>query len=123
MQERRQFSRVPFNDLILIQSSNDVDVKAQVHNFSLKGGFITVHDQCSLSLGDRVRFVLILSEAEGAIIEGDARIVWHDGSKGYGLACETMGVEYFSHLKRLIELNLVDPVGMQNDIAQLVATA
>lgn len=116
MQEKRKFSRVPFCHALILKPADGNELLAESANMSFRGGFFRLQESRALALNERVQFLMVLSKEENIFIEGDGHIVWSDGANGYGLSCDTMGIEYFSHLKRLIDLNVGNDSVIQKEI-------
>jgi c-di-GMP-binding flagellar brake protein YcgR len=107
MNEKRNFSRFSFNKQIKLKTDSDEELSVSVQDLSLKGASIIVDEGLSFALGDRFSFTMVFYDDEDIIIQGDATIIWCK-ENSYGLQFENMGPDYFSHLKRLLELNYND---------------
>ncbi len=109
MEERRQFVRVRYSNIILLYNSK-VEIVAEVEDFSLSGAFVRLRHGGKLNVGDKLSYAIVLSNKENIVIKGDATVVRCDGNDGYGIACKTVNMDYFVHLKRLIELNYLKEI-------------
>lgn len=107
MNEKRNFSRFTFNKQITLKTDSGEELSVSVQDLSLRGASITVSGERSFALGERFSFSMMFHDDEDILIQGDTHIVWHNGNM-YGLQFENMGPDYFTHLKRLLELNYND---------------
>lgn len=107
MNEKRSFSRFSFNKQITLKTDSGEELSVSVQDLSLKGASITVAGERSFALGEHFSFSMVFHEDEDIRIQGDTHIVWRDENV-YGLQFENMGPDYFTHLKRLLELNYND---------------
>ena len=118
--EKRKITRITYNNLLVLKTDEGEEIVAKVENISLKGGFIILKDGKQFNIGDVFTFIIVISAGEDIRIEGKARVVWQDESHGYGLACDEMDLDYFTNLKRLLELNYEDADIIKEEIAHLV---
>lgn len=120
-QERRQFSRIPFDAVAHIRTQQgDIHLDCPVMDISLKGVLIERPDTLQLSLGDNVQLNLLLDNGE-AVIQMSA-IVAHIDDISIGLACEQIDLDSITHLKRLVELNLGDHGLLHRELTALIDT-
>ena len=107
MDEQRGFTRFSFNKQITLKTDAGDGYTVEIENLSLKGGAFTVTDDSSFEIGAHLVFSLVFHDDEDITIQGDASVLWKKG-KTYGLQFNNMGSDYFSNLKRLLELNYSD---------------
>jgi hypothetical protein len=104
MEEKRVFTRFSFNKKIIFTTDTGEKYDVEVDNLSLRGGSFIVNDSINFDLGTHLSFILNFYEDEDIIVKGDGVVVWRNGST-YGIQFNNMAADYFSHLKRLLELN------------------
>ena len=102
--EKRRYARAKFSHIILLYN-NESEIIAEIVDFSLKGAFVKVRHGKIINIGEKFSYAIVLSNNEDIIIKGDATVVRSDGESGYGLTCDTVNMDYFIHLKRLLDLN------------------
>ncbi|HAT50626.1 MAG: PilZ domain-containing protein [Nitrospirae bacterium] len=99
--ERRVFSRVNFNHEILLTNTENQRFRGAFNDISLRG---------MLFHGDKL-------PEEGAIVSGDlhlgdihlmirGKVVHSSASRGAAIQFQDIDLESFSHLRRLVSLNL-----------------
>lgn len=115
-EERRRFSRIPFDGDAHLHKGDET-IPVRVVDISLKGVLLHVPDDLSLSPAELVTLVLELAE--------DVRINMnlafaHEGEHYAGFHCTDIDVDSMSHLRRLVELNLGDPDTLQRELQDLV---
>jgi hypothetical protein len=119
MQERRRFTRINFDaNCILRTSDNDWDVK--LIDICFKGALVESETELPLSIGDQAELIITLDGNE-VIIEMPA-IINHRRNNYLGFQAATMELSSISHLRRLVELNLGDPVLLERELDYLYST-
>jgi len=104
MDEKRGFTRFSFNKKIELRTDSDETISVSVIDLSLQGASITVDGDGAFEIGKHFAFSMVFRDDEAITIKGEARIMWSEGGT-YGLQFENMGPDYFTNLKRLLELN------------------
>lgn len=115
-QNRRQFSRVPFQGeahLLLAETEYPVELL----DLSLKGALIRPQDEFFATVGSNCTLKIGLDDT-GNTICMEANIVHHQGDL-YGLGCREIDLDSVTHLRRLVALNLGDETLLEREIALL----
>lgn len=113
--ERRHYQRIPFIAEALM-SEAEHQWNCELKDISLKGMLI-VPPEGIVPASDQV-YVIELVLGEGAIITMSATIS-HATEDHWGLQWENIDLEGLTHLRRLLELNMVDPQEMHRELADL----
>jgi hypothetical protein len=100
----RKFHRFPFEAQVSLYSG-DRQWDAELLDISLKGLLLARPSDWTGSIGERYRAVVRL---EGGINIGMMVTAAHCSDARIGCHCSQIDMASFSHLKRLIELNLGD---------------
>lgn len=115
--ERRRFKRIAF-DARTELNQGDQHWKVQLVDLSLKGLLIQRPEPWT---GDPdADFMVDIHLSPDAHVKMDVKLM-HDDHQQLGFACEHIGLESISHLKRLIELNLADHDELDRELAALIA--
>lgn len=118
--DRRQFSRIAFHTPARLDST-DSRIDVVVLDISLKGALIRLPAETALNEGAVCVLRIHLDDAEsGDLISMDIRVAHVEGSKA-GLLCRTIDIDSVTHLRRLVELNLGDPILLDREFSALVA--
>ena len=119
-EDRRQFSRIAFHTPARLDCTGSrIDVV--VLDISLKGALIRLPAETALNEGAVCVLRIHLDDAEsGDLISMDIRVAHVEGSKA-GLLCQTIDIDSVTHLRRLVELNLGDPILLDREFSALVA--
>ena len=114
--ERRLNERVPFiADVFLSRDSNQW--QCEIQDISLKGMLIAVPEGIEPEInGD---FTVCLKLSDDADIKMTARLI-HCQNSSWGMAWQNIELEGFTHLRRLLELNINDPDRLSREIADFV---
>jgi hypothetical protein len=117
--ERRQFSRVPFNaQAHLLAESGEMHLNCKVIDVSLKGILVGIPEGWQGKLHDKFKVDLLLENAEVVIKMLCA--VAHIDKDHIGFICEHIDLDSITHLKRLVELNLGDPDLLHRELSGLI---
>ncbi|MCU7938055.1 MAG: PilZ domain-containing protein [gamma proteobacterium symbiont of Bathyaustriella thionipta] len=103
--EKRHFSRVPFISSVNILF-DDKSIECGLLDISLKGLLIELPDTFTIKKNTRYSLTLILSEK--VIISMQAKLV-HEEANHYGLEWVDIDIGSLTILRRLLELNSIDP--------------
>jgi len=112
---RRRFQRIDFDaSTELVQGDQRWSVR--LHDLSLKGLLVRRPQhwgaQSQMPLSARIRL------ADDAQVTMEVLLV-HDKDDLLGFACQHIGLESMSHLRRLVELNLGDTALLERELAAL----
>lgn len=112
---RRRFQRFAYEATVRIYSGRAV-WESQLIDISLKGMLLRRPTDWSGHSGDRYRVELQLA---GGIFISMGILVAHVGSQRIGCQLDKIDIDSFSHLKRLIELNLGDARLLNRELSAL----
>lgn len=119
-EDRRQFSRIAFHTPASLDLP-DGHVDVVLLDISLKGALIRLPAETAFGEGAVCVLRIQLDEAEsGDLISMDARVAHVEG-RNAGLLCRTIDIDSVTHLRRLVELNLGDPILLDREFSALVA--
>lgn len=114
-QERRRFTRVPFEgDLILKHGGQSFD--ATLLDVSLKGLLVVPPVGWNAQVGDSCQADIVLSPE--LTIQLVTQIVYQ-GTERAGLRIERTDMDGLTHLRRLLELNLGDTTLLERELSAL----
>jgi hypothetical protein len=115
-EDRRRFKRIAFDARTeLTQGSRSWPVK--LIDLSLKGLLI---ERPSPWLGNpEDLFIVDIHLNVDIDLQMEVRLT-HDDHNHLGFACEHIGLESVTHLRRLVELNLGDPEELERELAALI---
>jgi PilZ domain len=112
---RRQYQRIPFIAEVLM-TKNGKSWPCGLLDISLKGMLLLAPSDVKPDMKATYDVELVLGE--GAAIQMAARIS-HVRDDHWGVHWENINLEGLTHLRRLLELNLVDPAEMHRELAEL----
>ena len=115
-QERRQFSRIPFNARVRIQGAAGI-WSCNLIDISFKGVLVERPLNMALSEDERFRLELPLENSE-VTIQMEVHVA-HSGTERIGFICDHINLESIAHLKRLMELNLGDAELVPRELSAL----
>jgi hypothetical protein len=115
-QERRRFWRANFHTGARLLTDTG-EYAVQIEDLSLKGALIKLPDGATVNAEERCRLQVQLAAGVVIMLWGRAAHVkdLHVGIKG-----ESMDLDSATHLRRLIELNVGDPVLLEEEISFLL---
>jgi hypothetical protein len=117
--ERRNFSRIPFHALAHIHADNsESHLNCEVLDVSLNGILIVKPDGWLGQLTDNYKIDLVLENAQ-VVIKMSAAVA-HINGESVGFICKNIDLDSISHLKRLVELNLGDEALLNRELASLI---
>jgi len=119
--ERRQHARIAFHcPAQLVFAAGKVDVV--VIDISLKGALIRLPADVALQDGAICRLHVRLDETreKDEQISMETRVTHVEGGNA-GLLCLVIDIDSVTHLRRLVELNLGDPLLLERELSALVA--
>ncbi len=115
-EERRQYSRVPFEaDVTIIQDSHTFD--AQLVDISLNG--LLVNTPASYQIRTDLPCTVKISLADEVEIQMLVTLV-HSSSSCLGFHCTSIDMDSMVHLRRVMEFNIEDPMAPDRVLAELV---
>jgi hypothetical protein len=115
-QNRRQFTRIPFQTEARVFLPQG-EIVVEVVDLSLKGALIRPKDEIFVTVGSNCVLKIHLADATSSI-RMESTIVHHQGSY-YGLACREIDLDSVTHLRRLVALNLGDEALLEREISLL----
>ena len=113
--ERRRFQRFPFEATARLYSGTQ-QWQGELIDISLKGVLITRPADWDGQIGQTYRISLALP---GSVNISMAVTIAHVTAEHIGCQCDKIDLDSFSHLKRLIELNLGDPSLLNRELSAL----
>lgn len=117
-EERRDFSRIPFDAEAHVQAADGNRLMhCRVIDISLNGVLVDKRRDWRPTLNDPFEVELLLDNG-AAVIQMQARVA-HIGDESVGFACEFIDVDSITHLKRLVELNLGDEGLLHRELSAL----
>lgn len=118
-QERRDFSRIPFQAEAHVQAADGNRLMhCQVIDISLNGVLVEKSPNWHPTHDAPYEIELLLNHGS-VIIQMQARVA-HISEKSVGFACKFIDVDSITHLKRLVELNLGDESLLHRELSALI---
>ena len=114
--ERRRFTRVLFDSTVRISDARGT-WSGKLVDISMKGVLCEVPTDWPGQVGERFTILLSLDEAD-AQITMQGRIA-HVENQRVGLAWEQIDLDSFTHLKRLLQLNLENEAQLLRELEEL----
>lgn len=114
--EKRRFSRIPFDANVLL-SKDGTEWRAKLLDISLKGILIETPRNWDAVTGERFHLEVIFAES-GSLISADISVA-HSEASHIGFEIMQIDVESVGHLRRLVELNIGDPELLDRELAAL----
>lgn len=114
-EERRNYSRVPFQAEVLMQSG-DEEWSCNLLDISLRG--MLVEPPANLDVDTNNPCAVALFLGEEASIHARVKIT-HAGNGLWGLQWKHIDINSLKHLRRLLELNLNDPSLLGRELSEL----
>ncbi|HTH94668.1 MAG TPA: PilZ domain-containing protein [Rhodocyclaceae bacterium] len=115
-QERRRFWRASFHSgAKLLIDSEEYDV--EIEDLSLRGALVKLPERVNMHTNARCRLQLNLAPGTDILLWGH---IAHVDDRQVGMKCENIDLDSVTHLRRLIELNVGDPVLLEEEISFLV---
>ncbi len=116
-ENRRQFQRVLFDADTRIEGDSG-GISAKLIDISLNGALIERPKHWSAATGEKVTISITLDQEEAFSILMQAEVA-HTEEDRIGLHCEHIDMDSITNLRRLLELNLGDPVFLERELAAL----
>lgn len=114
MDEHRKFQRVPFQCQSQIKCG-DRTYAGELLDISMKGALLLVRDLADWEMGHTC-FLDIKLEGGDIHLQFEARLA-HREESHYGFIFLSEDLETFTHLRRLLELNVGDPEIIDQELA------
>lgn len=114
--ERRRFWRANFHSGAKLLTDSD-EYTVQIEDLSLRGALVMLPEGATARLDERCRLQVQL--AAGVVIMLWGRVA-HLKDRHVGIKGESMDLDSVTHLRRLIELNVGDPVLLEEEISFLL---
>ena len=115
MDERRQFTRIPF-EVRAVLRDNGNEWPVELIDISLKGALVTRPEGWSAIPGRACAVHIELTDETLIHMEGT---VAHLQPDRVGFRCDHMDVDSITHLRRLAELNLGDASLVERELSAL----
>lgn len=114
-EERRNYSRVPFQAEVLMQSGHE-EWSCSLLDISLKGMLVVPPENLDVDISKPCAVALFLGE--DASIHARVTIT-HNSQGNWGLQWKHIDINSLKHLRRLLELNLNDPSLLGRELTEL----
>ncbi len=113
--ERRRFSRINFEATVDVISAGQ-RWKSVLIDISLKGALLQLPSDFEARANHEYQVEISLDNGEQIIM--DTQLA-HQRDDCIGFACNRIGMDSFTRLKRLVELNLGDPDLLNRELSAL----
>lgn len=118
LEERRRFKRIDFDATTQLSQGSRM-WHVQLLDLSLKGLLVGRPSPWECDPGQP--FAVDIQLSPDAIVKMDVNLTHIDVDKQHlGFVCLHISLESISHLRRLIELNLADPMELERELAALI---
>jgi len=116
-EERRRYTRVEFAREAVIKQY-DKQYPVNVIDISLAGALVETPESYALNIEHEIELLIVL--------ESDIHInmhlkLAHSSDSMLGFHCESIDVESMGHLRRLIELNMIDTGASERVLHELIS--
>lgn len=116
-ENKRRFSRIPFQSKVSIHS-REANWSCDLIDISLKGALISLPPGWSGIAGDQFKVEISLDSSD-IVIQMETSVA-HIENDHMGISCDHIDIESVSHLRRLVELNVGDPEILQRELSELI---
>ncbi|MHA7880907.1 MAG: PilZ domain-containing protein [Saccharospirillum sp.] len=120
MDDMRRFQRIHFDarvELALGQQS----LPGLLRDISLKGALIMLSDTSALLDVGETGLLTVRFDQGDVTLSMDVKVAFFDPTTlACGLSVIALDIESASHLRRLVELNLGEPLALQRELSNLV---
>ncbi len=118
LEDRRRFKRIDFDAKTRLSQGSRM-WQVQLLDLSLKGLLVERPSPWECDPGQP--FAVDIQLSPDAIVRMDVNLTHVDVNKQHlGFVCLHISLESISHLRRLIELNLADPMELERELAALI---
>lgn len=114
--ERRHFSRIPFDAVVDVQQE-DYKFKAQLIDLSLDGLLIKTPRVYRFSTDKPLDITVFLSDDDTITMKAELR---HCSNTILGLKCISLDIESMTHLRQIVEMNIDAPNPSQRVLEELI---
>jgi hypothetical protein len=114
--ERRNYQRVSF-DSVATLTKDDQTFTCQIIDLSIHGVLIRPHGVLRSNIGVQYQLVIPLDDNVSSIKM--SLKMSHQHPENLGFVCESIDLDSITHLRKIIELNSVDPAMLDRDLAML----
>lgn len=114
-QDKRRFTRVPFDAEVLLRRDAR-SWPSDLIDISLKGLLVRLPDGFDVPVGNAVDVDVLLNEE---VTIATQCLLMHRTGERIGLRIERIDMESVMHLRRLLELNLGDPELLERELSAL----
>ncbi len=114
--ERRNYSRVPFQAEVLMQSGHE-EWSCNLVDISLKGMLVEPPENIDIETDKPCAIALFLGE--NASIHARVNITHVNDNGNWGLRWLHIDIDGLKHLRRLLELNMPEPALLNRELAEL----
>jgi len=115
--EKRKYHRISFNVPVILKK-NDQQWETEVIDISLKGLLVKNPQKVAFKNEELISVEFILTDNKTKV-SLDATVA-HIEDNSIGFNMETISLESFTHLKRILELNSADETLLQRELATLI---
>ncbi len=115
--DRRKYTRVEFHAKAWVRQGG-LSYEAGIVDVSLNGILLDTPDTYQIRADQPAEIVITLSE--NAVIKMRSQLI-HSSNHIQGFRIESLDMDSICHLRRLIELNMNDPVAPERVLEELVA--
>lgn len=111
---RRKVTRVPFDSLVSIRTENgEIEATVNSRDISIKGIFVQTRQP--FSVGDSCTISIVLGGSTSReSIKAEGKVVRREES-GVGIFFESVDLDSFMHLKKLVLYNADDPEEVEKE--------
>ena len=114
--EQRQFPRVHFLQRVLVETEGQ-QYETHCLDISLRGILLVRPENVNWRLEQQLSVTLVLTPQE--LIEMHCSLV-HIDEDLVGCACDSMDIDSMTSLRRLLELNMADPLQLNRELGELL---
>lgn len=119
-QERRRFTRVPFEASVTITNPSG-SWTAKLKDLSLNGVLVSIPQNWLTN--DKQQCLLEINPADNAFFIQMEATISHQEKNTVGFRCDHIDIDSISHLRRLIELNIGDEDILNRQLSALTSNA
>lgn len=113
--ERRQYQRISFIAEVVIDHDQQ-RWSCNLEDISLKGMLISTPDGIEAEMGTQYSIELVLGEDASIRMQAD---ISHANQEHWGLKWSNIDLDSLTHLRRLLELNMIDSEELNRELAEL----
>jgi len=114
--DKRHFKRVHFLRRVKVETAGS-HYETHCMDISLRGVLLVRPEDVNWKLEQQLKVTLELSDDES--ITMNCSLV-HIDEDVVGCACDSMDLDSMTNLRRLLELNMLDPASVDRELAELI---